>query len=275
MVPHARGVSLGQVPDGEIRERSRLGGLVDELVRERQIAATQLGATDTQALAVRRWHLDTTGGETDLTLELDEVPLSHWIASRTVFARLPLERRLTHTRDAVLGVDPLFGTHLGYTATVVTADGYLAVVRRTAKLLADGLLDSAIGDTALAADCDEYGQLDVRSLIRNAGMRYLGLAPDQLELRVALMAVRVDDSGLWVSGHARTDVDRAGLVAAIVERSAHPDPRRVVFVPWNKDATERARALGAWTSWGLADLASAAAIDFGPELQEWAWLTLP
>jgi hypothetical protein len=192
-----------------------------------------------------------------------------------VFARRPLEQRLKHTQGSVFGVDALFGTHLGYTATVVTADGYLAVVRRTAKLLADGLLDSAIGDTAVAADCDEHGQLDMHNLIVRAARRYRGLAPDELTLTTALLGVRVDDAGLWVSGHARTHLDRAQLLDAVEARSDHPDRNRIMFVRWEPEARHAARSLGDWTSWGLADLASAEALDFGPPLQTWTWLALP
>jgi hypothetical protein len=48
----------------------------------------------------------------------------------------------------------------------------------------------------------------------------------------ALRAVRVDDSGLSVSGHMRTTLDCDGLLHAVAERSQFPDLTRCRFVRW-------------------------------------------
>jgi hypothetical protein len=269
------GVDFGLVSDDDLVAASDLTHLVEQLGVARRDTAVQLADNDPLTFGVRRYHVSTGVDRFSVQLELDRVPLSHWVASRTVFATMGLDERVAHTQGRVFGFDPIFGTHLGYTATVVTADEHLVVVRRTAKLLADGLSDSAVGDTALVSDIDG-GELDVSQLVVAAAKKFLGLEPSDIaDFRVALLAVRVDDSGLWVSGHMRTTLDRDGLLHAVVERSQFRDPTRCRFVPWNPRSVESALSVGDWTSWGVADLYSAASIEFGAGLQRWDWLTLP
>lgn len=229
------------------------------VVEQRKARAVELLGADPAAVGVRAWSLD----DDRLKLHLDPLPLSHWVASRTVFAGLTPDAKLEHTLRADRGFDPLFGTHLGYTATVVTADNQLVCIRRTGKLLADGMSDSAIGDTALLADLVD-GRWSAHDALITAGRKFLGLHPEDFRsLTVALLGIRVDDSGLWVSGHAHLRLTADELLAAVVEHSDFPAASRLRFVPWGMSAARHALADGEWTSWGMADLASAVSIDFG------------
>jgi hypothetical protein len=53
----------------------------------------------------------------------------------------------------------------------------------------------------------------------------------------------------------------------MLERSDYPHPDRARFIPWSEDAATAAFREGPWTSWGVADLASAMNIDFGRSLR--------
>lgn len=263
------GELLPAIPPEDLLESTSLKNLFSAVQKEDELRSLELDAMDHAAIAVRTWALDIQGEKPFVTLAMDPIMLSQWVASRTIFATLSTEDRISHTQETPLGVDALFGTHLGYTATVVTSDNQLVCVRRTGKLLADGLSDSAIGDTALLSDV-VAGSWSAHDAIIIAGKRFLGLEPTDFEsLTVALVAVRVDDSGLWVSGHAKIKLTAEELVESVMQKSNYPDASRVRFLPWNKQAAEIALSEGEWTPWGIADLASAISIDFGEPIQKW------
>ena len=269
------GSLMPATPDDALRAASAFPELDTELVAARAKAAADMVGADPVALAARTWQLDLDTDPYHVRPLVEPAPLSHWVSSRIVFATLGEQARVAHVSGHLYGADALYATHLGYTSTVVTADGFLVCVRRTAKLLADGLHDSAIGDTALLADMSG-GEWDLRDAIVAAGRKFLGLdESDYTSVLPSLVAVRTDDAGLWVAAHSHINLDRDQLLDAVSERSQFPDPGRCSFLAWNEDAPAAAQQLGDWTSWGVADLASAASIDFGPPLQEWVYPSLP
>jgi len=248
-----------------IKGRTTLGWLYESVKAAAASAAEDMAAhslPDPIALAVRSWSSEAG----TFTLNVEPALLSEWVGSRAVYAELDEGSRLVHTRGLLLGFDPIFATHLGVTATVVTADGYLLSVNRQGKLLANGLSDSAIGDTVLAEELSEDGWSAVSSLQR-AGRIFLGIEPEHyISLTVAMISTRIDDSGFWVSGHAHLRLTRKELEDVISERSQYPDPARYHFTPWTPETAAELLAVGEWTSWAYADLSSASAIDFGNHL---------
>jgi hypothetical protein len=69
-----KGMTTGRVADDDLTGCSQLAELLADVRLERETAAAHLAERDVDALAVRRWHLDTTSGAVQVGLELDVVP---------------------------------------------------------------------------------------------------------------------------------------------------------------------------------------------------------
>lgn len=165
------------------------------------------------------------------TLLWHEVPLSAWTATRAEFAAAPEQVR----REA-LAVGPCarggrWGTHLGATLAVVTADGRTVLRSRRGKHAEADRYDSLVAGTMLLDQLTVTTDAYLWALLAEAGVErewVSGFHPTHLAMRTA-------DFGLWIGGWVRLEVSADEVAAAApfetvsVELDAEPD---VAMTDW-------------------------------------------
>lgn len=126
--------------------------------------------------------------------------LRHWTGTRAEFAAADLDVRTRALRVGPAYNSGRWGTHLGATLTVVTADEQFVFRSRTGKYAEAHLYDSLAAGTMHTADLtpttDEY----LWTLLRQVGFS----DEDITEFHPTHLAMRGSDFGLWIGGWART-----------------------------------------------------------------------
>lgn len=165
-----------------------------------------------------------------------ECTLSNWTATRSAFAAEPATVRDRAVRVGPSWAGGKWGTHLGATMAVVTADDHTVLRSRAGKYAEEHLYDSLVAGTMLMADYTPTVSVYLRKLTAAAGIHPGTVS----EFHPTHLAMRTADFGLWVGGWLRTDLTAAEVAAAA--------PFDTLAVPLEDEPTVPL------TDWGSYDL---------------------
>ena len=183
-------------------------------------------------------------GENHGVLMWHECALADWTGTRADFSAASRAERARALAVGPAYANSRWGTHLGATMAVVTADDQVVFRSRAGKYAEAHAYDSLAAGTMLLstfhADTDSY----LHHLLAKVGLTRDLLA----EFHPTHLAMRGSDFGLWVGGWVRTTLDRRDT-----ERRARDTGISTLSVPLDEAVDFPV------TEWGRVDHAAALA----------------